>query len=220
MVQLERILVWEAPVRILHWIHAAAIVVLALTGLYIGYPFISYRDVGLPYLMGWIRAVHFTAGFIFVFAFLVRSYWFFRGNHYERWHAWIPANRRRWVELARMLKYYLFLESERPNYIGVNPVAGLVYLFIGLLIVVQALTGFALFSLPFTAGFWQGAFGWIIIDFGVQRVRLVHHLLLWLFVAFFIVHIYLSVLDDIEEGTGDVVSIISGGKYERTLKRR
>ena len=213
---LERVMVWEAPVRILHWIHAACIVVLSLTGFYIGYPFISYRDIGLPYLMGWVRTIHLSAGFIFVFVFLIRGYWFFCGNHYEHWHSWVPASRKRWRELGRMLKYYLFLIRERPNYIGVNPVAGLVYLGLGGLILVQALTGFALFSLPFPSGFWHSAFGWIIILFGAQIVRLVHHVLLWLFVAFFIAHIYLSVLDDIEERTGDVVSIISGGKFERT----
>ncbi len=34
----ERILVWQAPIRIFHWINAAAITVLFLTGLYIASP--------------------------------------------------------------------------------------------------------------------------------------------------------------------------------------
>jgi Ni/Fe-hydrogenase 1 B-type cytochrome subunit len=212
---LERVKVWEAPVRILHWVHAASILVLGITGLYIGYPFLDYEDIYFPYLMGTVRFIHFSAAFIFGAAFIVRAYWFIRGNHYEKWRAWFPSTRRRWREFGRMLKYYLILERERPNYIGVNPIAGFTYLILGILIFIQSLTGLALFSLPFPSGFWHTGFGWIITLFGAQLVRLVHHVLLWFFVTFFMLHIYLAVLDDIEEKTGGLVSIITGEKYER-----
>ena len=210
------ILVWEAPVRILHWIHFFSIAVLALTGLYIGAPFIDADDIGGTYIMGTVRFVHFVAAFVFVFGFLVRGYWFFRGNEFEDWRDWLPASKERWGELWRMQKYYLFLSPVRPRYIGVNPIAGLTYLVLGVLIALQAITGFALYSLPFGSGLWPATFGWLIAWFGAQPVRLVHHVLLWFFVTFFIAHLYLAVLDDIEERSGEFVSIISGEKFEPT----
>jgi Ni/Fe-hydrogenase 1 B-type cytochrome subunit len=212
----QTIQVWEAPVRILHWTHFFSITVLALTGLYIGYPFIDADDVNATYIMGWVRAVHFVAAFVFVFGFVVRGYWFFVGNQYEKWLAWIPVTRERWREVIQMLKYYLFLSQERPRYVGLDPMAGLTFIALGVLIVVQAITGFALFSLSFRFGVWPALFSWPINLFGAQPVRLVHHILLWLFVAFFVGHIYLSVLDDIEEHRGEFVSMISGDKYEPT----
>jgi Ni/Fe-hydrogenase 1 B-type cytochrome subunit len=217
---LERVDVWEAPVRILHWIHVASMGVLGFTGLYIAYPFIDADDIASVYLMGWVRFIHFSAAFVLAAAFLLRFYWFFKGNRYEHWRAWTPIGKPRWQALWKMLRYYLFIDSERPNYIGVNPIAGLTYIGLGVLLVLQGITGFALFSLPFPSGFWAGTFGWLIILFGAQAVRLVHHVLLWLFVTFFIVHLYLAVLDDIEERSGGVVSIISGEKFEPVMEQK
>ena len=206
--------VWEAPVRILHWIHFFSIAVLAFTGLYIGSPFIDTDDIDAVYIMGTVRFVHFVAAFIFVFGFMVRGYWFFKGNQYEHWTTWFPISKQRWQEMWRMQKYYLFLLPKRPRFVGVNPIAGLTYLVLGVLIVAQSVTGFALFTLPFQSGLWSPTFGWLIAWFGAQPVRLVHHVLLWAFVTFFVAHLYLAVLDDVEEHSGGFVSIISGEKCE------
>ncbi|MDA8164246.1 MAG: Ni/Fe-hydrogenase, b-type cytochrome subunit [Desulfobacteraceae bacterium] len=210
---LKRVKVWQGPVRIFHWVHAAALFVLVPTGLYIGYPFVSAAAVHQTYLMGWVRFTHSIAAFFFFFGFLVRGYWFFIGNEFEHWRSWAPASRRRRHGLKEMVLYYLFLRKKRPYYIGLNPLAGLIYLCLGVMIFIQAATGFALYSLPYRAGPWHAAFGWMISTFGAQPVRLVHHSMTWLFVAYLIIHIYLVVLDDIEEGTGDLLSIVSGDKY-------
>lgn len=215
---LKRVKVWEGPVRILHWVHVASLFILVPTGLYIGYPFVSAASVHQTYLMGWVKFTHFLAAFVFFFAFLIRGYWFFTGNEFEYWKSWAPVNRRRLRQLKEMILYYLFLKRERPYYVGLNPLAGLAYLLLGVLILVQAATGFALYSLPFRTGLWPATFGWIITSFGAQPVRLVHHSLTWLFIAYVIIHIYLVVLDDIEEGTGDLLSIVSGDKYVEVEK--
>jgi Ni/Fe-hydrogenase 1 B-type cytochrome subunit len=211
---LKRIHVWSLPVRILHWTHVVTVGILVVTGLYIGYPFMQGGDVGATYLMGGVRFVHFTAAFVLVAGFLARFYWFFWGNCYERWQAWLPLTRKQWHNVWRQLKYYLFLSRQRPNYVGINPVAGLTYLATGILVVLQALTGFALFALPFDGGFWPATFGRLNLWLGAQPLRLVHHTLTWLFVAFAVVHIYMAVLDDVEERTGDLSSIIGGDKFE------
>lgn len=212
---MRRVLVWELPVRVFHWATALSIFALALTGYYIGNPFVIVSgDAAQAYLMGWMRAVHFVAAFVLGIALLVRIYWFFRGNRYASWREWIPTSRERWSFFWRQLKYYLFLQRERPLYVGHNPVAGLSYLVVGLLILVQGLTGFALYAEAFQDGFWRFFFGWLLVLFANQDLRLIHHVTMWLILAFFIVHLYMGILAEIEERNGTLGSIVSGVKFE------
>jgi hypothetical protein len=55
-------------------------------------------------------------------------------------------------------------------------------------------------------------FGWVIVLFGVQFLRLVHFLLMFLIIAFTIHHVYSAVLIDIEEQSGMISSMIIGRK--------
>ncbi len=212
----KRIFVWEMPVRIQHWLHVVSIVALASTGIYIGSPFVGLSigaTIGTD-VTNWIRFIHFIAAWIFGLGFLVRFYWFFVGNRYARWRMWLPASRRRLGELVEMVKYYLFLRRDRPAYLGVNPISGLTYLALGVLIVLQGITGVALYAEPFTSGFWKVTFGWILTLFGNQTVRLIHHALMYLFGAFLIIHLYMAALADVEEGNAPITSIVSGWKFE------
>ena len=212
---LRRVYVWEAPVRIFHWAHVASIAVLAFTGYYIGNPFITVPDeTAQTYLMGWMRAIHFGAAFVFGLGFLVRVYWMFVGNQYASWRDWLPVSRDRWVFFGRQLKYYLFLAKERPHYMGHNPVAGLSYAAFGVMVLVQGLTGFALYAEPYADGFWRAAFGWLLTLFGNQTLRWVHHALMWLFAAFFVVHLYMAILADVEERNAAITGIVSGVKFD------
>jgi Ni/Fe-hydrogenase 1 B-type cytochrome subunit len=59
-------------------------------------------------------------------------------------------------------------------------------------------------------------FTWIVpLMGGEMGVRYWHHLLLWFFVGFIIVHIYLSFYHDYIEGRGTISSIVGGWKFER-----
>ncbi|MEW6573921.1 MAG: Ni/Fe-hydrogenase, b-type cytochrome subunit [Bacillota bacterium] len=212
---MRRVLVWELPVRLFHWATALSIIVLGITGYYIGSPFGSVSgDPAQAYLMGWVRFIHFVAAFVLGVALLVRLYWFFAGNRYASWREWIPVSRERRAFFWRQLKYYLFLSRERPLHLGHNPVAGLSYLVIALLILVQGLTGFALYAEAFQDGFWRVLFGWPLVLFKNQDLRLVHHLAMWIFGAFLVVHLYMGILADIEERNGTLRSIFGGCKFE------
>ena len=207
------IYVWDVPVRIIHWTTVIAIVVLTVTGIYIAYPFIGTTGPATDqYLMGTIRFIHIVAAFVFTTAVLFRLYWAFMGGVYARWHQFLPSTRARLRGLLRMLGYYTFLRKRPPEVVGHNALAGLTYLGLYLLFFVQIATGFALLSLPDTGGFWKAAFGWIILRFGAQPVRLVHDLLMYLFLAFVVHHVYSAVLIDIEERSGLVSSMITGYK--------
>ncbi|MEW6182141.1 MAG: Ni/Fe-hydrogenase, b-type cytochrome subunit [Bacillota bacterium] len=211
----KRVLVWEAPVRLFHWVAVISMFSLAVTGYYIGFPFLTASgEASSSYLMGWMRAVHFVAAFVLGIACLIRLYWFFTGNEYARFRDWIPVGGVRRSLFWRQVKYYLFLTRKRPEVLGHNPVAGLSYLIVLLLILGQGLIGFALYAEAYQDGFWRSAFGWLLPLFGNQNLRLTHHLLMWVFAAFLIVHLYMSVLAEIEERNGTLTSMFGGYKTE------
>ncbi|MEY5259823.1 cytochrome b/b6 domain-containing protein, partial [Salmonella enterica subsp. enterica serovar Corvallis] len=75
--------IYEAPVRLWHWITALSIVVLAVTGYFIGRPLPSIQgEATFMFWMGWIRLIHFTTAYIFTVALLFRIYWACVGNEY------------------------------------------------------------------------------------------------------------------------------------------
>jgi Ni/Fe-hydrogenase 1 B-type cytochrome subunit len=205
--------VWQWPVRITHWAIVISIGVLTVTGLYIANPFIGTTGpASNQYLMGTMRFVHFLTAFVFTISVLFRIYWAFAGNKYARWNQFIPVQAARLRGLGRMLKFYLFIKREPPATIGHNALAGLTYTVIYLLFLVQIITGFALYSIPFLGGFWPAAFGWVFLLFDIPTVRVIHDVVMWLFLAFVIHHVYSAILVDIEEGSGVLSSIFSGYK--------
>lgn len=209
----QTIYVWDLPVRITHWVNVMSIVVLSLTGYYISNPLIQTHGVATnEFLMGTIRFIHFTVAFVFTMSVLFRIYWAFRGNQWARWRQFLPTSRKRLRELRRMLQYYTFFRKEPPEEIGHNPLAGATYIGLYLLFMLQIVAGFALYSIPFHDGVWKTLFGWIVVAFGEQPIRLVHDIIMFLIIAFTIHHAYSAVLIDLEEHSGLVSSIVTGWK--------
>jgi Ni/Fe-hydrogenase 1 B-type cytochrome subunit len=209
----ETLYVWELPVRLTHWTTVIALGVLTVTGIYIANPFIgTHGDATNQYLMGSVRFTHYVAAFVFTASVLLRIYWAFVGNKYARWRQFIPTTLNRLRGIPRMLSFYLFLRKSPPETIGHNTLAGLTYAAVFTLFILQIITGFALYSLPFSGGVWPTLFGWVIIDFGTPLVRLVHDLIMWLLIAFTIHHVYSAILIDTEEKSGLISSILTGYK--------
>jgi Ni/Fe-hydrogenase 1 B-type cytochrome subunit len=207
------IFVWEFPVRLVHWTVVLALGVLTVTGIYIASPFIGTTGRATEqYLMGTMRLIHLITAFVFTAAVLLRIYWAFAGNQFAQWHQWLPSTRARWQGMWRMLRYYTFFRPRSPEMVGHNPLAGMTYLGLYTLFAVQIATGFALLSLPDHSGWVKGLFGWIVLTFGAQPVRMLHDLLMYLFLAFAIHHVYSAVLIDLEERSGLLSSIITGYK--------
>jgi Ni/Fe-hydrogenase 1 B-type cytochrome subunit len=210
--ELVRSYVWELPVRVTHWTTFLAIVVLSATGYYIHDPYFIVPPRA-PFVMGTARFIHVTAGFVLLMSFLVRIYWFFAGNRCARLGSFIPTRRWQWRQMWGMFKYYSFLRWRPVMRVGHNPLAGITYMVILGLILVSILTGLVLFSWTAQTGFLKAAFGWAAGVFGIQNIRLVHFLLMYIFIAFAIHHVYSAVLVSIEERNGLFESIVTGYKY-------
>lgn len=207
--------VYEAPVRIWHWINAAAIVVLAVTGYLIGSPIATRPgEASANFAMGYIRFAHFSAAYIFAVGMLGRIYWAIVGNSHARELFYVPIFQRAyWREVGAMLRWYAFI-SPRPNrYVGHNPLARFAMFFVFILTsFFMIVTGFALYSQGTQAGSWQDRlFGWIIPLFGqAQDVHTWHHLGMWAIIAFVIVHVYAAIREDIMSRQSVVSTMISG----------
>ncbi|WLR52940.1 Ni/Fe-hydrogenase, b-type cytochrome subunit [Bacillus tianshenii] len=212
-----RVYVWEAPVRIFHWLNAFSILVLIVTGIYIGNPFISApvpEDASYNYLMGWVRIVHFITAFVFTFNLIARLYWVFVGNKYARSN---PLKLSWWSGVFETMKYYLFLKNKKKHYIGHNPMAELSYwIFIGLGSIVVTFTGYYLLFEPQPESAYGKMFAWVPAVFGGDSymVRSWHHLAAWGFIIFTIVHVYMAFREDWLAKNGTVSSIFTGYKNE------
>lgn len=205
----ERVYVWQVPVRLTHWVTVLAILVLSGTGFYIGNPIIG----GSVYLMSWVRAIHRVTAYVLTASLALRLYWAFRGNRWASWRVFVPYLTREGRRgMGRTFLYYTFVRRQPPGDIGHNPLASTVYSLVFLLMLVEVLTGFALFSLA-KGGWWGVAFGWVFWLGSAQGVRLVHHLVMWLLLGFTVHHVYSSILMDAEERNGLMGSIFSGYKF-------
>lgn len=207
---------WEWPIRAMHWVAVACLVVLTVTGLYIGRPyFMTSGEASAHYLMGWVRFAHFSAAAVLVMTAVVRGYWLFMGNKYERLPALFPVRPRDWVNLVKMVKFYLMIEPEKaPRYLGHNPLQQLSYTGMYAIAATMVATGFALYGQATPGGVIYSLTNWIGPLFGgMPVVRFVHHALTWTFLIFIPIHVYLAIRADHLERTGVISSIVSGGRF-------
>jgi Ni/Fe-hydrogenase 1 B-type cytochrome subunit len=214
---MERVYVWELPVRLFHWFNALCIVILGATGYLIGHPiaFQSASEASFGYWFGTLRFIHFATAYLLIFNFLFRIYWGFVGNRYAAWHNYMPLRREQWKEIMRVLRVDIMLGKEEPplESAGHNSLAGLIYLLFFLVFLAELATGLALYSA--TSEFGMGRlFAWVIPLFGSDlAVRQWHHLLMWFFPVFIIIHVYLVAYHDYVEGRGILSSMVGGWKF-------
>ena len=181
---IQSVYVYEAPVRIWHWVNAAAITVLAVTGYFIGSPLPTQPgEASANFLMGYIRFAHFAAAYILAVGLLGRLYWAVVGNHHARELFWVPIFQAAyWRELWGMLKWYAFISARPGCFVGHNPLARFAMFFCFFLsCLFMIVTGFALYAEGAQMGSWQDhLFGWVIPLFGQsQDVHTWHHLGMW-----------------------------------------
>jgi Ni/Fe-hydrogenase 1 B-type cytochrome subunit len=209
--------IWELPVRWCHWVNVLSIVVLSLTGYFIGNP-VSFGTSASDFTMGWIRFVHFTAAYAFATSVLSRIVWSLIGNTYAGWKEFLPFLTVKGREkMVKMLRYYMFVDKQVPETVGHNPLATTAYLALFVIYILMILTGFSLYAEHAPGGFMHKALGPMYALFSNQGMRLAHHASMWLIFGFIINHIYSAWLMDIKEHGSEISSMFSGYKF--TLKK-
>lgn len=207
-----RVYVWELPIRISHWIMVATIISLSITGYYLQSPYVIAGG-RTAFVMGTMRFVHLLSAFAFTGACLLRLVWFFLGNRWARLNQYIPTTQERCKGFVAVIKYYAFLAWSPISYIGHNPVAGAAYLFVYGMVIVEILTGFALYSQILGSRFLNISIGWLPRLMDIQWLREIHFLIMFGFWMFFIHHLYTAILVSVEEESGLMDSIFSGYKF-------
>ena len=216
-----RFYLFQPGLRIWHWIQFLAILVLFITGLYIGDPFFigsigwEANDAYAHVLsMDLIRLIHFAAGYILLFAFLYRIFLMFtKKSHFSLlipkfWKPWF------WKGIIEVLLFYAFIKKSHLPLIR-NPLARIAYVFVLLSIFFEIWTGFAMYGLSDPSGFWaKFVSNWTLAFFGSEyELHFWHHVVAWVIAIFVIVHVYMVFFNDFIAKEGELSSMTAGVKY-------
>jgi Ni/Fe-hydrogenase 1 B-type cytochrome subunit len=211
--------VYDAGIRIWHWVTFLAIIVLCVTGYFIGSPPPSIGGEAYDhYMFGWIRFTHFAAGMILGVAFLLRLYRVLVGGPHARQIFYIPFwNLAWWKEIFEEVKWYLFIGKPK-EYVGHNPLAHFAMFTMFILpMFVLLFTGFALYAEG--AGVqtgWYTLFGWVFLVLGdSMTVHTWHHVAMWVVIIFSMVHMYMAIREDMTHRQTAVSAMISGWRFFR-----
>jgi Ni/Fe-hydrogenase 1 B-type cytochrome subunit len=212
---LEPVYVYEAPVRIWHWVTVLCMMVLAPTGYLIGAPPPAIGgEATNSFLFGWIRTLHFSAAFILIVAFMVRVYWAIFGSHHARAIFMPPVwSMAFWRGLVGDMKDYLFIGTPDSRWVGHNPLALMAMFFMFVLgTLVLIITGLGLYAQAYGWGStWMAWFGWVTVLLGgPQAVRTTHHLAMWYVLLFTIVHMYMVFRQDVMSRATIISTMVNG----------
>lgn len=216
---LPAVMIYGPGVRIWHWLNALAVVVLVITGYFIGVPPPSaIGDTSTLYVMGWIRFFHLAFGYIFALLAVMRLWLVFVEGGISH-QLFVPEIWRKvWLDgLLRQIKWNLLLGGPL-RYIGLNPLANIAMLFMfvipGALIII---TGFAMYAEVTGHDSWQYfLFGWVTMLFGNSLdLHIIHRLAMWVMVWFVMVHIYIAVREDILSRQTTISTMLSGERQFR-----
>ena len=212
---LRRVYVWQIPVRVTHWLIASSIIVLSITGFYIGRPMITVPGpAGESFFMGWVKVVHGYVAYVFLTAVIVRLIWMFTGNNYAHWDKFLPVHRTRRKGMLPTIQFYSFLRDRAPGYVGHNPLAGFTYVAVFGLYLLTIATGLLLRGSSAPADSLLGWYASLAPYFGgLQVARWIHHAIMWLLLGFMLHHVYSSILMASVEKNGTMDSIFTGYKW-------
>jgi len=215
--------VWEAPVRLWHWVMMVAMLVLIPTGYLIGVPPPSVGGEAYDqFWFGYIRFLHFAAGYVFAIMFVLRIYWAIVGNKYAREIFVVPFTLFKasfWQGLFNDARFYLFIRRDGGSYEGHNPMAALAMFFMYLLGTVwMILSGFALYGEGAGMGSWQFTVftSWLQPLVGdSQTLHTWHRLGMWYLIVFSLIHIYMVFRQDIFSKETVISTMVNGWRVPK-----
>lgn len=217
----------QLPVRIWHWSIVICIATLTVTGYYIGYPWHSIQ--GHPtylFLMGYMRIVHFSAGFILAIGIFLRLIYAFFGNHYSRQIFVIPIWKKSWwQELMGDFRWYLFIDKTPHVHYDHNPLAQVGMFACVFLIFFMTFTGMGMFVMSSDNPWLVHTFYWVVdVAYwaGGNGIDLHnwHRLGMLFILAFIIIHLYMVIREEIMGNTTLVSGMFSGFKLVRAIKTK
>ncbi|MBF0275652.1 MAG: Ni/Fe-hydrogenase, b-type cytochrome subunit [Nitrospinae bacterium] len=222
---LEMIKTKSGTIRFLHWSVFFSTVFLVITGFYIADPVLLFGqgEAYQAFVMAKVRFIHFISAIILDVSFLVRLYLAFFSTFHADWNEVIPTPKN-FKEAIEESRYYWTFKGTLKEYRWVDPMDGIHFFGLHLVLVLQLFTGFAIYvsGIELTTGImglWATtlhiATDWTLWAFGgLPGVRLVHHVTMWLVVVGAFIHIYTQIWKTIKLKRSDMSSIIGGYKLK------
>ena len=221
VMEAKRIYVFSPGLRIWHWINFLTIITLFVTGLYIGNPFFSGPqgvEATFAYeeslTMGFVRKVHFIAGYILLASFIFRV---LIAIFSSRDRMIVPKfwKKEYWVSLKEItLKYLLIMRDDEGHEYIRNACARTAYPLVYLAILFMIVTGFGMYGMSDPDGFWASVFGWVVWFLGGEfQTHMWHHWVAWLIIIMAVIHVYFVIREEIVRKNGELSSMINGYKY-------
>lgn len=172
---------WTAAVRIHHWVNLLAMALLVLTGFYIHFPW----GKGATETMAWMRVIHLWMAYVLLFGLIARIYLMFNSRADADWKDMLPL----WGNIKNIpdiALYYAFITNTHKHYHRYNPLQGLTYCFIGVMIFFMAATGFALHT-----GWLHAQFNWVnALTGSLMYTRMLHFFGMWILILVSFMHVY------------------------------
>ena len=209
------IYVYQSPIRLWHWTNMVCIIILCVTGYFIGSPPSSMSGEAIDhYLMGYTRFLHFAAGQTMVFLFIGRIIFAFTGNHYARELFMLKFYSKEWLSgFWEQFKWYMFARHRAPQFVGHNPVAQCI-MFFGFVLpaIFMIISGLALYAEGLGMGHWLYIFTDFMLLFvdNTQDIHTFHHLGMWVIICFVILHLYAAFREEIVSRQSMISTMISG----------
>ncbi len=201
---------WSILFRLFHWMYALSIVTLVTTGFYINGPWTNTMIEGsASWPMAYMRFIHFTAAYIFAAALIIRTFLYIFGNKQESVLDILPVTPRNIKNLFSTLMNYAYISDSHEARLGHNVLAGMTYLFTFVIALLMIASGFYMLfpEVPTWEGIGLAIFG------NQQMARFIHHLLMWWFMIFALIHVYLCIWNDVKSPEGIISSIFTGQKF-------
>ncbi len=213
--------VWSVAIRYNHWLMAATIFVLIATGYYIADPFtIPSGETVDKNFMGAVRFWHILFGVLLCFLFVWRLYLAFFSRFHADWKdlfVWTD-----WRKGVRQALFYSLITKEPPVHYRdlYGPIQALAYLGLMGMVLLIVLTGLILMGAGYGAGLTSFVYLYLKplenLLGGLAMVRWIHHILMWGFILFIVVHVYMAFWHDVIFKEGTVSSMIIGRVFRRS----
>jgi Ni/Fe-hydrogenase 1 B-type cytochrome subunit len=185
--------------KFLHFQHMMAMILLAISGLYIRFPgFVPLWSNGRTFM----RWVHYVAMIVVVINLIWRLWYAFASS--RRDYREFAITKKDIASAPQVILYYIFVKKSKPHLGKYNIMQKATYISFVPLLLIQAFTGFALVTAPLIAGtsprdwlvgWWLGSLVGSV-DLAGWYMRMIHYIINWLFILLTTIHVYLSMTED------------------------
>ncbi|WP_293448805.1 cytochrome b/b6 domain-containing protein [Persephonella sp.] len=218
-----------ATMRIIHWVNVFSIVAAVITGLYIAHPYYQSmiaEAAAYKYVMAYNRWVHFIAAILLDVTSIAVAYLYFFSRFEKPVKKLIP-NAQNIKEFFEVVINLLTL-NRRKNFDSskLDSFNAVYFTILHLLLFLMLFTGlqmyvWGLYHGESSIGAWwpwilHVGTDWTLWVFGGPHgVRVVHHLIMWVIIAWVAFHVYYQVWRTIFWREGDMAIVFGGYKFKK-----